>query len=77
MKKKKINVNDKMQKGYRYKLSQPEGKNFDPGFLPELSPKQMLVLGVFGGKYMTDCKREFPAGWFKKKNFAASVTIQI
>ena len=63
---KKIVVNDKMQKGYIYFLAEPEGKNFHPDFKPELTPKEMLELGVFGGKYMTDCKNEFPKEWFKK-----------
>lgn len=65
MKKKTITVNDKMQKNYRYVLTKPMGKNFDPEFKPELTPKQMLKLGVFGGKYMTDCGKEFPADWYK------------
>lgn len=55
-----------MQKNYSYKLSALIGRNFDSDFKPELSPKEMLELGVFGGKYMTDCQKEFPANWFKK-----------
>ncbi|MCM8758767.1 MAG: hypothetical protein NC906_03220 [Candidatus Omnitrophica bacterium] len=65
MKKKLVIVNDKMQKGYRYYLSEPEGKNFHPDFKPELTPQQMLELGVFGGRYLRDCRNEFPARWFK------------
>ena len=61
--KKKIIIDDKMQKGY-YFVTEQAGKNFHPDFKPELTPKQMLELGVFGGKYMTDCKKEFPADWF-------------
>ena len=63
---KTIVVNDKMQKGYKYKLSEPLGRNFHPDFKPDLSPREMLKLGVFGGKYMTDCKKEFPKSWFSK-----------
>ena len=59
-----VTVNDHMQKGYRYKLSEPAGRNFDSEFKPELTPREMLALGVFGGKYMTDCQKEFPKSWF-------------
>ncbi len=61
-----IEVNDRMQRGYRYALSEPTGRNFAPGFEPELTPAEMLRLGVFGGKYMTDCREEFPRSWFKE-----------
>lgn len=61
-----VTVNDKMQKGYRYKLTEPTGRNFDPDFKPQLTPKEMLRLGVFCGKYMTDGRREFPKVWFKR-----------
>jgi hypothetical protein len=66
LKKISVTVNDKMQKGYRYFRTCPPGRDFDPEFRPELTPKQMLALGVFGGKYMTDCRMEFPADWFKR-----------
>lgn len=62
--KKTILVNDKMQKNYRYDLVAPIGKNFDPNFKPDLTPKQMLTLGVFGGVYLRDCTKEFPRDWF-------------
>ncbi|MHB0947270.1 MAG: hypothetical protein ACYC3B_08860 [Sedimentisphaerales bacterium] len=58
-------VNDRMQKNYRYEIAAPAGRNFAPGFRPQLTPKEMLQLGVFGGKYMTDCRDEFPDDWFK------------
>lgn len=63
--KKRITVTDKMQKKYVYELVAQMGKSFAEDFKPELTPKQMLSLGVFGGKYMTDCKKEFPHDWFK------------
>ena len=66
MPKKIVVVNDKMQKKYRYELSQPIGRNFAPDFKPELTPKEMLALGIFGGKYMTDCRKEFPESWFRR-----------
>lgn len=66
MKNKIVVVNDKFQKNYKYVLTAPIGKNFHLDFKPDLTPKEMLELGVFGGKYMTDCTREFPSTWFIK-----------
>jgi len=59
-----ITVRDMMQKNYCYQCIAPVGRSFDPEFKPDLTPRQMLELGVFGGKYMTDCTREFPKSWF-------------
>ena len=61
-----VEVNDRMQSGYVYFCVEPVGRNFHPDFRPELTPREMLELGVFGGKYMTDCQREFPRAWFRK-----------
>ncbi len=61
-----IIVNDRMQQNYRYLLTRPTGRCFDPEFTPDLTPPQMLRLGVFGGKYMTDCRQEFPDSWFAR-----------
>ena len=59
-------VDDLMQQGYSYCLKKLPGQGFDPTFKPELSPEQMLELGVFGGKYMNDCRAEFPTTWFEE-----------
>jgi hypothetical protein len=64
--KKKIVVNDRMQRNYTYWPAAPISKKFHPDFRPQLTPPQMLELGVFGGKYMTDRRQEFPAAWFRK-----------
>ena len=64
MKPRTVIVRDKMQRGYRYTLAAPAGRSFDPEFTPELTPKDMLRLGVLAGKYMTDCRAEFPKSWF-------------
>ena len=61
---KQVIVTDSFQQGYVYQLTEPAGKNFDSEFKPELTPKEMLSLGVFGGKYLNDCRDEFPADWY-------------
>ena len=58
-------VYDRMQQDYRYLLTEAVGKHFRDDFDPELSPGQLLEMGIFGGKYMTDCQDEFPADWFE------------
>jgi hypothetical protein len=61
---KRVVVHDRMQDGYAYVLSEPAGEHFHDDFKPDLTPEEMLALGVFGGKYMTDCQGEFPEDWF-------------
>ena len=66
----RVLVNDRMQKRYVYERVCPPGKNFDPAFRPELTPREMLALGIFGGVYLRDCGKEFPDAWFKTAKFA-------
>jgi hypothetical protein len=66
MKARFVVVNDLMQRGYRYERVAPVGRDFDPAFTPDLTPALMLELGVFGGRYLTDCRDEFPAEWFTR-----------
>jgi hypothetical protein len=61
---KTMRVDDMMQTGYEYVLTAPAGRDFAAEFKPELTPAEMLELGVFGGKYLTDCRDEFPDAWF-------------
>jgi len=71
MRKSRIVVNDVMQSGYVYFCTEQAGRNFRADFLPELSPKSMLELGIFGGKYMTDCRNEFPEDWFSNAKLSS------
>ena len=62
---KKVIVHDRMQEWYEHELIEPMGENFDKAFRPDLTPKEMLALGVFGGVYLNDCQEEFPPDWFE------------
>ena len=73
MKKQIVIERDLMQMGYVYFLTEQAGKNFHSEFRPQLSPKQMLELGVFGGKYMSDCTSEFPVDWFEKARLCSEI----
>ena len=73
MKKQIVVVRDLMQLDYVYFLTEQVGKKFNPEFRPQLSPKEMLELGVFGGKYMSDCTAEFPVDWFEKARLCSEI----
>ena len=72
MRRRIVIVNDTMQQGYRYELVAPAGRDFGLEFRPDLTPKEMLELGVFCGKYLTDCRDEFPASWFARAKLSPS-----
>lgn len=73
----KIVVNDKMQSDYEYRIDEPAGKNFDPAFKPHFTPKEMLELGVFEGKYCNDCRDELPEDWFEKAKISDTPDISL
>lgn len=60
----KVTVSDSLQTSYAYWVEAPYGADFDDGFDPYYTPKQMLEMGVFEGKYCNDCRGEFPEDWF-------------
>ena len=60
-----INVDEQYQSGYEYTLIEPAGKNFFVDFKPDLTPKEMLKLGIFGGNYFKEAPKEFPHDWFE------------
>jgi hypothetical protein len=70
-----INVSDKMQSGYSYRLDAPLGEDFDNGFSPCFSPQRMLEMGVFEGKYCNDCQDEFPKAWFAKARLSETADV--
>lgn len=54
----------KARNGYTYKLTAPYGKVRQGDFRPQLTPEQMLRMGIFEGRYLNDDTGEFPREWF-------------
>lgn len=69
---KTIFVDEDYQTGYKYLLTEQPGKNFATEFTPDLTPKQMLQLGIFGGDYFKKIPKEFPEDWFKNVELSRS-----
>ena len=69
---KQVRVNDKMQQNYEYEITEPVGENFHPDFKPQLTPKEMLELGIFGGVYFDDKPEEFPKDWFENAKLSTN-----
>jgi len=46
-------------------------------FKPELSPKKMLELGVFGGSYFGSKIKEFPVSWLKNAKLSKNFEVNI
>jgi len=72
-----ISVNDRMQSAYTYVLSAPCGADFDDAFTPRYTPKQMLEMGVFEGKYLNDCTAEFPQDWYEGAKISAKPDVSL
>ena len=66
-----VRADNPMQRCYSYGLQCRPGANFDPDFKPALSPKEMLELGVFGGRYLNSAEGEYPPSWFTRAKLCA------
>jgi len=63
MEQKIIQVDEHYQTGYTYRLAETASKDFTPDFQPDLTPKQMLQMGIFGGDYFKERPSEFRTDW--------------
>lgn len=73
----KVTVSDTMQRDYVYRIDAPMGEDFDPVFKPHFTPKEMLELGVFEGKYCNDCCDELPEDWFENAKISDVADVSL
>lgn len=72
-----ITVDNPMQRGYQYLLTEKVGKNFAAGFEPCFSPYQMLEYGVFEGFYLNSARNEYPDSWFENAKLSNAPDSEI
>jgi hypothetical protein len=63
-----------MRKIYKKKT---ENVDFYKIFKPELTPKKMLELGVFGGAYFGSNTKEYPRSWFKNAKLSKKFDVKL
>ena len=67
-----VHCRNKMDGDYRYTVVAPYGEVTILGYFePFFSPKEMLELGVFEGRYLNDCIAEYPVEWFTAASLAS------
>ena len=58
-------------------LKKKDRENFYKIFKPELSPKKMLELGVFGGSYFGLNIKEYPKSWFVNAKISKNFDVDL
>ena len=56
---------------------QNKSEDFYKLFKPQLTPKKMLKLGVFGGSYFGLRIKEYPKSWFKNAKISAKFEVNL
>ena len=53
-----------------------KSEDFYKLFRPQLTPKKMLEMGVFGGSYFGEKIKEYPKSWFKNAKLSKTFDIE-